>query len=212
MHVPSREYAEACAKEFNIDIKKFIVTTFGLHDTYNLWKDTTVEYKDYALAIGRSNRDYDFLIKTWKKLPVENKLVIICDQYKANEKLPDNIILRDNIIGNKQFPYIMNCKLMIIPIKEGNICSGDTVLLKAMSYCKTVVVTKPSTLAEMYIKDGENGICIEKDEEKFAKVISDLMCDEIKLDEIGKRARKAFVDNFSRYTMGKKIGEILKEN
>lgn len=210
IHVPSQKYAEQCAREFKIAIEKFVIVPFGLEDAYEKWKDSKVEYEEYSLAIGRSNRDYDFLIDTWKRLPKKYKLLIICDEYKTKNELPENIILRTDIVGNDQFPYIMNCELMIIPIKDGNICSGDTVLLKAMSYYKTVVVTSPSTLAEMYIKDGENGICIEKDVERFSKEVEKLLEDETKRKKIGQNARKSFISNFSRYNMGKKMGERIK--
>lgn len=209
IHVPSKKYAEKCSVNFNIPIEKFIITTFGLPDTYEQWKNSKVEYDNYSLAIGRSNRDYDFLINVWKKLPKEYKLLIICDQYKTNQELPENIILRNDITGDKQYPYIINCKLMIIPIKDGNICSGDTVLLKAMSYYKAVVITEPSTLAEMYIKNMENGICIEKDINKFAERIIGLLNAKQELKKIEIKARRSFIDNFSREDMGKKIGEIL---
>lgn len=209
IHVLSKKYAQKCSKEFNVPLNKFITTTFGLPDTYEKWKDSKVEYNNYSLAIGRSNRDYDFLINVWKKISNDQKLLIICDQYKTNKKLPDNIIIRNDITGDKQFPYIMNCKLMIIPLKNGDICSGDTVLLKAMSYYKTVVVTEPSTLCEMYIKNEKNGICLSKNVEKFANEMEKLLKNEKKINEIGQEARKSFIDNFSRESMGMKIGELI---
>lgn len=210
IHVPSKEYAEICSKEFKIDINKFIITTFGLNDNYNQWKDSKVEYSNYTLAIGRSNRDYDFLIDSWNLMPKKEKLLIISDEYKSKRKLPDNIILRNNITGDQQFPYITNCKLMIIPIKDGNICSGDTVLLKAMSYYKPIIITKPSTLAEMYIIDNKNGICLEKEKKSFYKETLSLLNNQEKMKQLAEEARISFVNKFSRYNMGKKIGEKIR--
>lgn len=210
IHVLSKKYAQKCSKEFNVPLNKFITTTFGLPDTYEKWKDSKVEYNNYSLAIGRSNRDYDFLINVWKKISNDQKLLIICDQYKTNKKLPDNIIIRNDITGDKQFPYIINCKLMIIPLKNSNICSGDTVLLKAMSYSKPVVITKPSTLAEMYIENNENGISLEKNVEEFYTNILKLLLDNRKMESIGKNARKKYLEKYSRYAMGKNIGREIK--
>ena len=209
LHVLSIDYAKKCAKEFGLPIEKFIVTPFGLDDTYEKYKATKVEYEDYSLALGRSNRDYDFLIKAWKKLPVSEKLLIACDEYTASEKLPENIIIRKDI--TLDFPYIANCKLMILPIKDGNICSGDTVLLKAMSYYKPVVVTKPSTLSEMYIKDKENGFCLPKDADVFAKEISNILKDTVNTEKVAQKARKCFENEYSRFNMGKRIGDKMKK-
>lgn len=212
IHVPSKKYAEECSNKFDITINKFIVTNFGLPDTYEKWKDSNVEYNNYSLAIGRSNRDYDFLINAWKKVSNNQKLLIICDQYKPSKKLPNNIIIRNDITGDKQFPYIINCKLMIIPLKDSNICSGDTVLLKAMSYSKPVVITKPSTLAEMYIENGKNGICLEKNVEEFSNNILNLLLDSRKMESIGKNARKKYLEKYSRQAMGNNIGREIKNN
>lgn len=211
IHVPSKNYAVQISKDFNIPIRKFIIVPFGLPDTYNKWKNSKVEYNDYALAIGRSNRDFDFLVNAWEKVPKKYKLLIIADQYNPTVNLPDNVILRKDISGDLQFPYIVNSNMMIIPIDNGNICSGDTVLLKALSYCKMVVVTKPSTLAEMYIKNGINGITIEKDIYKFSSKIVELLENKELADKIKMNARKSYENNYSRMHMGENIGKILKK-
>lgn len=211
IHVPSENYAKECAKEFEISIKKFIVIPFGINDMYEKWKDSKLEYKDYTLAIGRSNRDYDFLIRCWKEMPNNNKLIIICDQYKAKVKLPSNVILKTDVNGNNQYPYIINASLIIIPIEDGKICSGDTVLLKAMSFYKPIIVTTPSTLAEMYIVNEENGICLPKNEREFCDGVIKLINDKNKMNRIGNEARKNFLDNYSRINMGKKLGEKIKK-
>ena len=209
IHVPSTEYANKSSKEFNVKRNKFIVIPFGIDDKYQEHKGLKTNHKNFSLAIGRSNRDYDFLINEWKKIPKKEKLIIICDTYRAKEKLPENIILLNNIVGEEQYPFFINCKTVIIPIDKGNTCSGDTVLLTAMSYYKPIIITNPSTLAEMYIKDGVNGFCLEKIKDMFSKKVTDILQDKKMLKEIGNNARKDFEENYSRYNMGKKIGEIL---
>ena len=210
IHVPSNNYAQQCSDILGIARDKIIVTYFGIPDTYDKWKESKCEYDNFSLAIGRSNRDYDFLIDAWKQMPEENKLLIVSDEYKTNEKLPKNIILRNDINGNKQFPYIINCNLMIIPIADGDICSGDTVLLKAMSFYKTVVVTEPSTLSEMYIENGKNGIAVRKEKKTFIECINKILKSEEKKLNISRMARKSYLEKFSRYSMGKCIAEHIK--
>lgn len=209
LHVLSKDYAFKCSKEFNVPIEKFIVTHFGLPDLYNKWKNQKCEYEDFCLAIGRSNRDYEFLINAWNEMPRENKLLIICDQLKNINGLSENIIIRRDIVGESQFKYIVNCKAMIVPIKDGSICSGDTVLLKAMSFCKPVFVTIPSTLAEMYIENGVNGFYVEKDNKKFVKTLKENLKNVKKMENIGKEARMSFLNKYSREKMGNKIGKLI---
>lgn len=212
IHVPSPYYAKQCCEMMNIPEEKVIVTPFGLPDTSKDWKNSKVEYTSYSLAIGRSNRDFDFLIDVWKQVDNKFKLLIVSDTYRPSNKLPKNVIHRTDISGDKQFPYIINSDLMIIPIGDGSICSGDTVLLKAMSYSKPVVITCPSVLGEMYIDDGENGLLLKKESESFAKHIMELLENKEKMVYLSKNARLKYEKNYSRYSMGVNLGEKIKNN
>ena len=91
-------------------------------------------------------------------------------------------------------------------------CSGDTVLLKGMSFYKTVIVTIPSTLAEMYIENGVDGICLEKSKEKFKKGLIELIDNKKELYKIGHNARKTFEEKYSRYKMGIDIGRLINNS
>jgi glycosyltransferase involved in cell wall biosynthesis len=207
LHVPSEKYAERCSKELGINLSKFIVTTFGIPDTFDNWTGSKVTSSDYTLSIGRSNRDFDFLMQVFadEKLQ-EQKLILISDTYKPTIEIPSNVTIYDDIKGPASMPWIANADLLIIPIDDGNIASGDTVLLTGMMFEKTVVITKPSTLAEMYIKDGENGVAINKNVEEAADKIAKLLSDKATLDKIGKNARQSYLKNFSRLSLGKQVG------
>lgn len=174
------------------------------------WGGAKVEYSDFSFAIGRSNRDFDFLVEAWRFIPQNYMLIIASDTYNPKSFLPKNIIHRRDIVGNNQFPYILNCKVIIIPIDDGTICSGDTVLLRAMSFRKPVVVTSPSTLGEMYIDDGINGMLIEKNPEIFALKITELLNNEKHMKQLGQSAREKFELEYSRIQMGTRLGEMIK--
>lgn len=210
IHVPSNNYAKKCIKNLNINENKFAIVPFGLPDTFNQWKNTTVKYKNYCLAIGRSNRDFDFLVEAWKYVKKNKLLIIASDTYKPSKELPKNVVHRTDIVGDDQFSYIANCTAMIIPIDDGTICSGDTVLLKAMCYKKPVIVTLPSTLGEMYIDDGVNGLLIEKKPEIFGNALEKLLSNPVKMQNLGSEARNKFERKYSRYHMGVNLGEAIK--
>ncbi|MBE5825491.1 MAG: glycosyltransferase family 4 protein [Butyrivibrio sp.] len=210
MHVPSYEYADIFSKEFGISRDKFIVTAFGVDDNRDIYsrleKPGQAPKEGYALAIGRSNRDYDYLIRTWEQ--IDYNLVIISDEYIRSD-LPDNITLINDVSGDAQYPWIANCNFMIIPIKDTSICSGDTVLLTAMSLEKTIFVTSPSTLAEMYVENGVNAIFISKDEEESRKTLQKYINNGM-ANDIGILARKTFLEKYSRYAMGRRVASFLK--
>lgn len=157
--------------------------------------------------MGRSNRDFDFVIDAWSE--ISETLVVISDTYQGvTDK--SNVIIKKDVSGEGQYPWIAHCKALIMPIADGRICSGDTVLLKAMSFSKTSIVTAPSTLAEMYIKNNLNGILVHKDKAEFVNLINNL--NENELNRIGKDAREYFLRNYSRESMGIAIAKAIKQN
>ncbi len=211
IHVLSREYADVVSANLNFPRERIIVTPFGVDDIYEQWKETPAPegYKknSYAMSIGRSNRDFDLLINAWKD--IDYPLIIISDTFSSPKTLPNNVKLISNVAGDAQYPYIVNAKLTIIPIDEGKICSGDTVLLTALSFKQTVVVTTPSTLGEMYIKDGVNGYLVKKDTQEIISLVNAIISD--KKTAVGENARESYLKNFSRYSMGKKVAEFIGE-
>lgn len=209
LHVLSDAYADQISREFSYPRERIIVTTFGVNDQYAIFSEMQApegyQKNGYALSIGRSNRDFEFLIRAWQG--IDYPLVIISDTYPGKVNAP-NVVLLKNVAGEESYPWIANCALMIIPIDDGSVCSGDTVLLTAMAVERKLLVTKPSTLAEMYILDGENAVLTEKDEAQFrVKVNSLLFSDEY--ENLGCRARKSFLNHFSRESMGKMVAESI---
>lgn len=202
-HVLSHNYVSVCSKELGIDKNRFIVTAFGVPDTWEDMKDLKVALDDYSLSIGRSNRDFDFLVEVWRQDCLKDKLLVIAsDTWEPTMNLPDNVIFRNDIKYDESFAWFNNSNLCITSIADGNICSGDTVLLTGMMFAKPVVVTTPSTLAEMYVKDGINGIHISKVAEDAANKIAALLGDKEHMLSIGKSARASFLSNYSRRSMG----------
>lgn len=210
IHVPSAQYAEKFCKEFNYPRECVIVAPFGIVDNYEIYKklDRPIEFKDkkYYLAIGRSNRDYDFLIKSWKN--ISTTLVIASDTY-SKEIQNENIVLKKNISADTQYKWINNAESVILPIDNGEICSGDTVLLTAMSLKKIVIVTIPSTLAEMYIKDKENGLVVEKNVMDLKKIVQEIEAG--KYDFLRQNARNCFVENYTRERMGETLAAAIND-
>ena len=210
IHVPSEQYADFVTVEFGFPRDRMLVIPFGVNDRYDVFSKLPVPdgyQKDgYALAIGRSNRDYDFLIQAWQN--IEYPLVIISDTYTGTAAQQNITILR-NVAGEASYPWIAHCGLMVIPIDDGTICSGDTVLLTAMSMERKILVTAPSTLAEMYITDGENAVLTEKNVETFQSAVKRMLFSG-ECAMLGKQARKSYLQQFTRNSMGVRLAERLQ--
>lgn len=209
IHVLSDTYADLIAGEFRFPKERIIVTGFGVNDCYAEFSQMPAPknyQKDgYALAIGRSNRDYDFLIRAWEG--IDYPLVIISDTYTGHAQ-SENIVILRNVAGEESYPWIANCGLMVIPIDDASVCSGDTVLLTAMASKRKIIVTAPSTLAEMYVADGKNAVLVPKKIDAFREIVNDVLKSEDYAD-LGEGARNSFLKNYSRQSMGEKIAKRL---
>ena len=203
--VSSYKYMEELSEEFKISIDLFRTIPFGVEDRYAKYKNNKIN-EEFVLSIGRSNRDYDWLVKQWKE--IDYPLYIISDTYKPSIEMPKNVTIMNNISGEKQYPYMVSCKALIIPINVENVSSGDTVLLTAMSFERNVIVTKNSTLAEMYIEDKKDGFIVDKKSKELKPIIEKIITKKI---DLGSNARKKFLDNYSRYIMGVNIGIEMKK-
>ncbi len=212
IHVPSYNYASIFSNQFNFPLERIIVCPFGVTDREPKYRGSSVptEFKlpsEYALAIGRSNRDYDFLINSWKGISLP--LVIICDTLEFDSKeLPSNITIIRTISGEAQFPFIMNCRMLIIPLADGTIPSGDTVLLTAMSFSKPIIVTKPSTMSEMYVQHGYNGLSINKNQEDLINSVKTILND--RNNSLGYNARQCYENKFSMRALARNFISLAK--
>ena len=203
----SNKMVDFCALSFNIPKEKFIFLQFGVND-FSKKITNEIDTENFALSIGRSNRDWNFLIKSFKE--IDYNLKIICDTLDNNIKTP-NVEVLNNVHGNEALYFMKRCKFLIISIDKPNIASGDTVLLQAMSLSKPIVITKPSCLADDYVIDGYNGLIINKDIKELKNAIAKLLNDEKLYKTLSENSRTTYLDKHSLLYYGKKVGnEILK--
>ena len=145
----------------------------------------------------------------WKNISFP--LIIISDTYEGDGDGNPNVHVIRNVAGEESYPWIANCTAMVIPIDDGIVCSGDTVLLTALAMKKKVVVTSPSALAEMYIVHGENGLLCEKEVSAFDSLMNKVLFTE-EYDRLQDDARACYLNNYSRESMGKRLGAFLVNN
>lgn len=181
---------------------------FGVNDV-TAWlaeSDGPIETKDYILSIGRSNRDWDYLIRALGNCG--HPVIICCDELHR-KNLPENIIVKNDVYGTEALRHMKYCKCAVIPIDDPILSSGETVLLQQMSFGKPVVITSPSTLAEGYIEHGKNGVIVEKTEAALCDAIEKIYSDGTWCAMLSKNARADFMDKYSLHAHGERVGKIL---
>ena len=203
----SQTFCEYCAQVFNEPLNRFVYLPFGVEDfTQKLTKKELEQKEDFILSLGRSNRDWDWLIECLGN--TKYKVKIICDQLNKVD-LPSNIEILNNIWFLDSYRYLAKCKIAIIPILDGKIGSGETVLLQTMSFGKPLIITRPSCLADDYVKDRITGIIVDKDKSQLLEAISNLYDDKDLYNKLSIQERIEYEKNHSIFSYGKAIGKLL---
>lgn len=204
----SQTFCDYCASVFGESSERFVFLPFGVNDFTKRVDMSVPSSNDYILSLGRSNRDWDFLIDglAGTEYPVR----IVCDELHR-DNLPDNIKIYNRVWGDESFEFIKNCRFMVIPIQDGKIGSGETVLLQTMSFSKPIIITKPSCLADDYVLDEETGLIVSKDKDELLSAVDRLWNDRELYEKIAQNARTLYEDRHSLLSYGKYVGNTLIE-
>lgn len=176
------------SKIFNVTKDFFVSTNLGIEDKKNEFK---LNDGDYYISVGRSNRDYNWLISNWKdSFP---KLKIICES--LNESNHSNIEILKKIHGNDYFKEMAGCYGVVIPLADNKISSGQLVILQSMMFGKPLIVNNNETIKH-YVKNGITGFIIKKNKEQLEFAINQLNLKETYC-KMQLESRKLFEANFS---------------
>lgn len=202
----SQNFCDYCAEVFQEPKERFVYLPFGVNDFTKLVDMSKAATNDYILALGRSNRDWDFLIDSLagSQYPVR----IVCDELHK-EHLPEHIKIYNNVWQEESYEFIRNCRLMIIPILDGRIVAGETVLLQAMSFSKPIIITEPSCLADDYVTDGETGLVVPKEKDALLAAVHKLFEDEALYRKLSDNCRRLYEEKHSLYSFGINVGNTL---
>lgn len=194
---------------FNVPSSLFSVVNLGIQDiTQTYKKSTSSKYSEnkFYLSVGRSNRDYDFLIRSWDS---SRKLVIICDSLKKS-RLNNNIIILNNCHDDDYLTLLSKCFAVIIPLDNEHISSGQLVLLQAKMFSKPVVITKNYSI-QSYVLDEVDGIIINKNKDELNSAIDRLECNIKYYNKLKESAKNRFKEEYSLYAEGVEIGKVLNQ-
>lgn len=202
----SQTFCDYCAEVFHEPKERFVFLPFGVNDFTKRVDMNVLSTNDYILSLGRSNRDWNFLIESFEE--TQFPLKIVCDELHR-DNLPNNIRIYNNVWGDESFEFIKNCRFMIIPIMDGKIGSGETVLLQTMSFSKPIIITKPSCLADDYVTDGETGLVVSKKKDDMIAAVEKLWNDKELYERLSSNCRALYENKHSLLSYGKYIGNTL---
>lgn len=181
---------------------KFVTIPLGIAPIINLG---TVEENNFILSVGRSNRDFDFLIKSLDGSSY--KLKIITD-ILASDAGTDNIQVLNNVYAPRMFDYMNAAKCVVIPLKDKNISSGQLVFLQAMQLGKPIIITESNVL-DGYIVNGMNGLVIPKTKEALLNALHTLDTDSSLYERLSANGRRIWREQFSIDCMARNVAKVI---
>lgn len=198
----SRDERERYKILFGLSDNDIVTIHLGIQDRYSKYKDD-IKDDGYYVAAGRSNRDYDFLLKEW---PENIPLKIICDNKKLDVR--DNIEQLTNCYREEYHKILAGCHGVVIPLEDEMASSGQLVMLQSMMFGKPIIITENKTVRD-YLIDGEDGYVINKNGNELKDRVIDLMNNQL-WKKISKIAREHFVISHSELAMGRNVGTIIR--
>ena len=191
-------------------VKKSKFIAFGTDIEYfKRDEKENIETDNYIISIGYSMRDFETLIKAFKKVKnKEIKLKIIgTTKLEVNDK---RIELIKAIPKRELNIQIQKAKFGILPLEYKNFSFGQMTLLQQMYYKKAVITARVPSMID-YIEDKKTGILYEPKNIKDLEEKITLMIENDKLrEEIGNNARKSVENKFNEKNLGKETYKFIK--
>lgn len=202
----SRTHRDYLIKEFGIPSNQMHFVLYCKEDeTKKGITDISPIEGEYVLGIGRSNRDWGWLINCFSKS--KRKLVIICDDlYVDSSTLPKNVRVLNNVEGDEMLVYLKHCYCQVCCFQYPQVASGEMVYVQGACFSKPIVVAGTCCLTDDYVKDGVTGIVVEKNSEQVLSAVEELFENVAYYTEMCHNARRVYENEHDLYQYGKKVG------
>lgn len=204
--VHSTAEVKSYSSTFDVNSNRFYFVPLGINEIEVRHAIDELSKRQFILAVGRSNRDYDFLVNSLKN--TDFQLEIICDNYHY-KSVPENIHIHNNIFDDMPL-WMHNCYCVVIPLNNPDISSGQLVLLQAFQMGKPVIATRGAAIND-YIQDGVNGITIEKTREALLEALHRLYTQQSLYDQLSENERNEYIEKYSAEGQVRQTAQIIKE-
>lgn len=192
-----------CAARFGLPPSKFGFAHCGClpHDPA-AYDDPALRQEGYYFAVGRSNRDYDFLCRAFHGR--REKLVIACDTLPDS---PDkNITVERALFGDAMLRRMRNAKAVLFAFADDEVASGQLTFLTAMSLGVPVIAAQRHNIVSDYLTDGETALLVPKEEAALLRAMERLEQDPALAARLSANAQQAFHTRFTYYHAGTEVG------
>lgn len=186
---------------FKVPFEKFVFLPLGVEDVSERF---SIEKGGRLLSVGRSNRDYDFLISALQG--TEYQIDILCDNLHVDTT--DKIKIYTDKHGDDYFEILSKCFCVIIPLKDINISSGQLVITQAMMMGKPIIITDVPSVYD-YVENEKTALCIKNNKKELIEAIEKLKSDDKLYNLLSTNEREKFNSMGTNYDLGESVGKLL---
>ena len=194
------------AELLDAPLDKFVYVPFGIGDLGRYSDAPPPPEKRFVLSVGKSNRDYDFLVDCLKDTSYSVR--ILSDTYLRKDLGP-NIQVYSDVFGEDYYKMLSACYCVVVPLQDIHISAGQFVFLQAMMFGKPLIATRSDTVTD-YITDGKNGFIIDKERAILLDRLERLYHEPQLYHKMAQEGRCQFLQNYSLESMARKIGDIWR--
>jgi len=165
---------------------------------------------DFILTAGRTFRDYDTFFKAVND--IGNEVVVVASPWNINNiNIPKNVSIKYDIPLGELTELMRKSTVVVVPLEDRKISTGQSIFLQAMAMGKAVVVTKTAGTVD-YINHLENGLLVPPgDNQQMCEAIKFLLENEKERINIGKNAHKWVIKYCLPHHYFGKVRQIVLE-
>lgn len=192
------------ASQLALPMDRLQYLLFGIADDRERFKS---EDQGYYLCVGRSNRDYKYIINELAGTDIQ--IIILCDTLKTKKQnLTDNIKVFNNVFDDEYYELLSKCTGMITILDKPNVSSGQLSIIKAMQFGKPIIINGCPAIND-YIEDQVNAIVIKKESGKLEEACHVLKNDRELYIRMIQSSRKYYETYFTDIRMAYDLGNII---
>jgi glycosyltransferase involved in cell wall biosynthesis len=163
------------------------------------WQPSGRSPGDYIFSIGNDpGRDFDTLLEALDGLNMPTIIKTSDHRLERAKGMPHVRVVRERIPFDALRELYDGARLVVIPLKESIHAGGVNSVLEAMAMGKALIVSRSSGIADYY-SPGRSALEVPVgDSRALRRAIRELIHDDARSSELGRRARQEVVERFSR--------------
>jgi glycosyltransferase involved in cell wall biosynthesis len=184
----STEEEAIYSRLFNIPRNRIVF--LPLVESSSNFEEPSHPKKDYIFSFGKSDRDFDTLIRS--VTPLNLKTYIVSQKYRPEVPVPENVcIIRDYVSEKEMVQWIASSRMVVLSLKDYRISAGQISMLEVMALARPLIITENMATKEYAVHQQSALFFKAGSDKELADQIQYLWSHPESAEQIGQKARQA---------------------